>query len=96
MKSPTPVPEEKVKFPTPPDPEKVKSQPAKSFESLGNTIAKAVTTKERKEKEEPLVSLSREDGADAPKDVVISPEVMRKFGLRYSTEDWPPRRREKE
>jgi len=93
VKSGAPIPEEKVKFPTPPEPEKVKSQPAKSLESLGNTIAKVVTTKERKDKEQPLVSLSREDGADAPKDETISPEVMRKFNLRYSTEDWPPSRR---
>jgi hypothetical protein len=44
---------EKVQFPTPPEPEKVKSQPPKPLESLGNTIAKVVDTKERKDKEEP-------------------------------------------
>jgi hypothetical protein len=93
VKSGAPIHEEKVKFPTPPESEKVKSQPAKSLESLGNTIAKVVTTKEREEKEELPVSLSREDGADAPKDETISPEVMRKFGLRYNVGNWPPKRR---
>jgi hypothetical protein len=92
VKSETPIPPEKVKFPTPPEPEKVKSETPNTLESLAKTVAKVVTTKERKDKEEPPVSLSREDGADAPKDETISPEVMRKFNLRYNTEDWPPRR----
>ena len=92
VKSETPIPPEKVKFPTPPEPEKVKSEPAKSLEPLAKAIDKVVTTKERKDKEAQPVSLSREDDADAPKDVTISPEVMRKFNLRYSTEDWPPQR----
>jgi hypothetical protein len=94
VKSETPLSEEKVKFPTPPQPEKVKSQPAKPLESLAKAVAKVVTTKEREDKEEQPFSLSREDGADALGDVTISPKVMRKFNLRYSTEDWPPRRQE--
>jgi hypothetical protein len=94
VKSHTPFSEEKVKFPTPPEPEKVKSQPAKALESLGNVLAKVVDTKERKDKEEPPVSLSPQDGADAPEESFISPEVMRKFSLRYSTEEWPPHRRQ--
>jgi hypothetical protein len=92
VKSETPPPDEKVKFWTPPEPEKVKSEPRNILESLTNTAHKVVDTKERKDKEAQAVSLSREDGADAPKAVTISPEVMRKFNLRYSTEDWPPRR----
>jgi hypothetical protein len=94
VKSPAPFSAEKVQFPTPPEPEKVKSQPAKCLESLGNVLGKVVTTKERKEKEAAPVSLSSQDGTAAPEDAVISPEVMRKFGLRYSTEEWPPTRRE--
>jgi hypothetical protein len=96
VKSATPSPAEKVKFPTPPDPEKVKFQPAKLLEPLGKAADKVVTTKERKDKGEPPVSLSPHDGADAPEDVTISPEVMRKFGLRYNVADWPPARREQE
>jgi hypothetical protein len=96
VKSTTPAAEEKVKFPTPPEPEKVKSQPAKSLESLGNLLDKVVDTKERKDKEAQPVSLSPQDGADAPEEVTISPEVMRKFGLRYSTDEWLPHRREKD
>ena len=89
-----PSPEEKkVKFPTPPEPEKVKSQPPKPLKTLLVEPAKVVTTKERNDKETQPVSLSPHDGADAPEDVTISPEVMRKFGLRYSTEEWPPPRR---
>jgi hypothetical protein len=60
VKSETPLHEEKVKFPTPPEPEKVKSQPDKPLESLDKVVAKVVTTKERKDKEEPPVSLSVE------------------------------------
>jgi hypothetical protein len=96
VKSATPSSQEKVKFPTPPDPEKVKSQPPKPLESLENVLAKVVDTKERKDKEAQPVSLSPQDGADAPEEVTISPEVMRKFGLRYSTDEWPPHRREKD
>jgi hypothetical protein len=82
VKSATPPSHEKVKFPTPPEPEKVKSlSPERN--------------KEREKKETPAapVSLSPRDGADAPGEVTISPEVMRKFGLRYGTEEWPPPRR---
>ena len=93
VKSQTPFPEEKVKFPTPQAPEKVKSQPSKSLESLAKTVAKVVENKERKEKEDAPFSLSVEDGAAAPEDGTISPEVMRKFGLQYNVGDWPPPRR---
>jgi hypothetical protein len=49
-----------VKFPTPPAQEKVKSQPAKLLEPLGKAADKVVTTKERKDKGEPPVSLLSE------------------------------------
>jgi hypothetical protein len=94
VKSETPIHEEKVKFPTPPAPEKVKSQPAKPLETLTIELDKVVTTKERKEKEDVPVSLSPQDGAAAPEEAAISPEVMRKFNLRYNVSDWPPPRRE--
>jgi hypothetical protein len=93
VKSATPIPAEKVKSWTPPEPEKVKSQPTKPLESLGNMLDKVVKTKEREEKEPQPCSPSPENGADAPKEETISPEVMRKFSLRYSTEEWPPARR---
>jgi DNA-binding transcriptional MocR family regulator len=93
VKSATPFPAEKVKFPTPPEPEKVKSQPAKSLESLAKTVAKVVENKERKNKGEQAVSLSSHNGAHAPEDGTISPDLMRKFGLRYNVGDWPPPRR---
>jgi hypothetical protein len=96
VKSGVPIYEEKVKFPTPPEPEKVKSETPKVLELLKEVPDKVVNTKERKNKEGQPDSLSREDGADAPKDVTISPEVMQKFGLRYGVEDWPPRRYEKD
>jgi hypothetical protein len=96
VKSATPSAGEKVKFPTPPQPEKVKSQPAKPLESLGNMPAKVVDTKERKDKGEPPVSRSADHGADAPEELTISPEAMRKFNLRYNVADWPPPRRQKE
>jgi hypothetical protein len=82
----------KVKFPTPPAPEKVKFQPVNSLESLTNAAHKVVTTKERKEKEDTPVSFSPQDSADAPEQSIISPEVARKFNLRYGIEDWPPPR----
>jgi hypothetical protein len=94
VKSGTPNPSEKVKFPTPPEPEKVKSETRNSFESLGKAVGKVVEDKERKDKEDLPVSLSAEAGAAAPEDVRISPELMRKFGLRYNVGDWPPPRRE--
>src|SRR5215216_435113 len=84
VKSATPPPEKKVKFPTPPEPEKVKSESAKPLEPLAKAIDKVVTTKEREEKEEHPVSLSPQDRANALEDVTISPEVMRKFNLRYN------------
>jgi hypothetical protein len=93
VKSQTPIPAEKVKFPTPPEPEKVKSQPPKSLETLSIELDKVVHTKERKEKDDAPVSLSPQNGAYTPEDMTISPEVIRKFGLRYNTEDWPPPRR---
>jgi hypothetical protein len=92
VKSETPIPPEKVKFPTPPEPEKVKSEPGNILESLGNAVAKVVTTKERKDKADMSVSLSPQNGADAPEEVTISPEVMRKFGIRYNVAEWPPPR----
>jgi hypothetical protein len=96
VKSGAPIPPEKVKFPTPPEPEKVKSETRKGLELLGNIAHKVVDTKERKDKEAQPVSLSREDGTAALEDVTISPEVMRKFNLRYTVENWPPPRCEKE
>jgi hypothetical protein len=94
VKSATPSFAEKVKFPTPPEPEKVKSHPAKPMESLAKAFPKVVNMKEREDKEAQAVSLSPHDGADAPEQSYISPEVARKFNLRYNIEDWPPRRRE--
>jgi hypothetical protein len=57
---------------------------------------KVVNTKEREKKEAPAApfSLSPQDGADEPEEAAISPEVMRKFHLRYNVSDWPPPRRE--
>jgi len=91
VKSETPPPEEKVKFPTPPEPEKVKSETRNPLEILSIEPHKVVNTKEREKKE--AVSLSPQDGAHAREDVTISPEVMRKFNLRYDVSDWPPPRR---
>jgi hypothetical protein len=88
VKSETPPPEEKVKFPTPPEPEKVKSETPIRLELQENTADKVVENKEREKKE--AVSLSPQDRADAREDVTISPEVMRKFNLRYNVSDWPP------
>jgi hypothetical protein len=42
----------------------------------------------------PYISEANGNGADAPAGSTISPEAMRKFGLRYGTEDWPPPRRQ--
>jgi hypothetical protein len=96
VKSETPPPTEKVKFLTPPEPEKVKSETPKSLQSFIKIIDKVVDTKERKKKGAPAapVSLSPRDGTAPTEEAVISPEVMRKFGLRYTVANWPPRRRE--
>lgn len=98
VKSETPLHEEKVKFPTPPEPEKVKSETPKPLESLREVPDKVLKTKEREKKGAPAapVSLSSQDGTDVPEGSIISPEVMRKFGLRYNVEDWPPVRCEKD
>jgi hypothetical protein len=93
VKSQAPIPAKKVKFPTPPEPEKVKSQPPKSLESLAKAVTKVVDTKERKDKEDTPVSLSSHNGAVAPEGMTISPEVMRKFMIRYNVAEWPPPRR---
>jgi hypothetical protein len=90
VKSEALIPGEKVKFPTPPEPEKVKSYPRKTLESLEKVVDKVVHTKEREDKAEPPVSLSHQDGVE----MTISPEMMHKFGLRYTVADWPPTRRE--
>jgi hypothetical protein len=58
VKFEAPTQEKKVQFPTPPEPKKVKFEPPKTLESLGNMVGKVVNTKERKDKEEPTVSLS--------------------------------------
>jgi hypothetical protein len=89
VKSETPPPAEKVKFPTPPAPEKVKSETPNTLKSFRKDLDKVVDTKEREKKE--AVSLSPQDRADAlDEEVTISPEVMRKFNLRYNVSDWPP------
>jgi hypothetical protein len=95
VKSETIPQEEKVKFPTPPAPEKVKSETDKPLETLENMADKVVETKEREKKGAPPapVFLSSHESTDAPeRSGSISPEVMRKFGLRYNVPDWPPRR----
>jgi hypothetical protein len=95
VKSETPIHEEKVKFPTPPEPEKVKSETPNLLESLQNMPDKVVETKEREKKGAPPapVSLSSHESTDTPeRSGIISPEVMRKFGIRYGTEEWPPQR----
>jgi hypothetical protein len=97
VKSETPIHEEKVKFPTPPEPEKVKSETPKPLELLKDVPDKVVNTKEREKKGAPPApfSLSPHEDTDMPGST-ISPEVARKFGLCYTTENWPPRRREKD
>jgi hypothetical protein len=89
---------ETVKFPTAPAPEKVKSETGNASETLRIKPDKVVETKEKKKKGAPPapVSLSPQEGAGVPDRSTISPEVARKFGLRYAVEDWPPRRREKD
>jgi hypothetical protein len=97
VKSETSFPEEKVKIPTPPEPEKVKSETSNPLESLIITPDKVVKTKEKEKKGAPLapVSLSPHEDTDMPSSS-ISPEVARKFGLRYTTDEWPPQRREQD
>jgi hypothetical protein len=94
VKCSTPPAAEKVKFPTPPATEKVKSAAPTSQQTLGKIAGKSIETKERENKGAPAapVSLSFQDGADAPNGSSISPEVARKFGLRYGVDDWPPKR----
>jgi hypothetical protein len=97
VKSGTPFSEEKVQFPTPPEPEKVKSQTSNPLESLIEVVDKVVENKEREKKGAPAApaSLSSQESTDTPeRSGIISPEVMRKFGIRYGTEEWPPPRRQ--
>jgi hypothetical protein len=68
------------------------------LKTLENEPDKVVKTKERKKKGASAApfSLSPQESAKMPDRSSISPEVMRKFGLRYGTEEWPPQRREKD
>jgi hypothetical protein len=95
VKSGTSFPEEKGKFPTPPAPEKVKSETPKLLQSLEIMPDKVLDTKEREKKGAPPApfSLSPQEDTDMPGSS-ISPEVARKFGIRYNVKDWPPRRHE--
>jgi hypothetical protein len=97
VKSEAPIHEKKVKFPTPPAPEKVKSEPPNSLKSFHISPTKDLQTKEREKKGAPgaPVFLSPHEDTDMPSSS-ISPEVARKFGLRYGIEEWPPQRREKD
>jgi hypothetical protein len=88
VKSQTPFSAEKVKFPTPPAPEKVKSETANTLESLSKAVDKVVNTKERKNKEEPPVSLSPHDGAAAPEPRDVTPEQLLKLGLTPGSHFW--------
>jgi hypothetical protein len=58
---------------------------------------KVLDTKEREKKGAPLApfSLSSHEDMDMPGSS-ISPEVARKFGIRYTTDEWPPQRREQD
>jgi hypothetical protein len=90
------APEEKVhSAPT----EKVQSPARKGAisrqEKVQSVAPKSNREREKKGAPPAPVSLSPQNGADAPERCDISPEVMRKFGLRYGVEDWPPRRHEK-
>jgi hypothetical protein len=88
---------ETVKFPTPPASEKVKSETGKGLGLLLKVPDKVVETKEREKKGAPPapVFLSPQEDTDMPSSS-ISPEVARKFGLHYGTDEWPPRRRERD
>jgi hypothetical protein len=96
VKFATPPEAETVKFLTPPAPEKVKSETPKTMQSLRNMCDKVVETKEREKKGAPgaPVSLSPQEAANMLDRSSISPEVARKFGIRYNVKDWPPLRRE--
>jgi hypothetical protein len=98
VKSETPIDEEKVKFPTSPAPEKVKSETPKPLELLKDVPDKVVAIKEREKKGAPSApfSLSPVEDTELPDSSSISPEVARKFGLRYTTDEWPPQRREQD
>jgi hypothetical protein len=89
---------QKVKFPTAPVPEKVNSHTGNSPETLRIKPDKVVETKEKERKGAPVApfSLSPQAVTELSDRCVISPEVARKFGLRYTTEEWPPHRREKD
>jgi hypothetical protein len=76
----------------PPDPQVSHSRDTPCHES--ETQKSSENEREKRESAcRRTVSLSHDHGADAPEDVTIGPEVMRKFLLRYSTQDWPPPRR---
>jgi len=87
VKSATPSSGEKVTFPTPPEPEKVKTHPPKPLELQEKFVVKVLENKEREEKAGTPASLSPQDSADTPEKSFISPEVARKFNLRYGIED---------
>jgi hypothetical protein len=94
VKSQTPPPQQKVKFPTPPEPETVKSETPKPLLSLEIMPDKVVETKEREKKGTPPAPFSRSPHEDTKiPGSIISPEIARKFGLRYTTDEWPPQRR---
>jgi hypothetical protein len=63
-----------------------------------NSLTQKTTEKEKRKQGAPPApfSLLPQDGADAPEQPHIAPEVMQKFGLRYGVDEWPPRRREKD
>jgi hypothetical protein len=87
--------------------EKVQSEPAEKVQSSARKGAisrqekvQSVAPKrnsEREKKGAPPAPFSPalQDGANAPEQPYIAPEVMRKFGLRYGVDEWPPRRRER-
>jgi hypothetical protein len=97
VKSETRIYEERVKFPTLPEPEKVKFETPKPPELLKIMPNKVLGTKEKEKKGAPPApfSLLLQEDTDMPGSS-ISPELARKFGLCYTTENWPPCRREKD
>jgi hypothetical protein len=66
----------------------VKSETANTLESLSKAVDKVVNTKERKNKEEPPVSLSPHDGAAAPEPRDVTPEQLLKLGLTPGSHFW--------